>query len=191
MRLPISALILAAWCLSQAAPALAHSFNVALVIPMSGQSKVTGQQIADGFMLATQERDNHPDNEADGHLGGLDVYVHKADNQANSLGKLKSILQQQSIDIIVSVGTDESTGAAIAAMAGDGTIVLSPGRLPQDRAGFRSAFQAAYGYEATEMSARGYNEARRIDAAIRPLDSVDDKTELRRRLGRTAITFSW
>lgn len=191
MRLCIAGLILVAACLSQAASVLAHSFHVALVIPMSGQSESTGQQIIDGFMLATQERDNHPDNHADGHLGGLDVYVHRADAQDKDLGKLKSVLQEQTIDFIVPIGSGKDIGAAIAAISGDSVIVLSPGRLPQHRAGFKSAFQAAYGYEATEMSAQGYNEARRLDAAIRPLDSVDDKTELRKRLGETAIRFNW
>ncbi|NNE24822.1 MAG: hypothetical protein HKN11_19660 [Rhizobiales bacterium] len=187
MKLRITSIILAAFCLLQAGPALAHSFHVALVIPSPGQSENAGRQIADGFMLATQERDNHPDNKADGHLGGLDVYVHKAD----SLEKLRSILKEKSIDIIVSIGAGKSTRAAIATMAGDGAIALVPGRLPQDRVGFRSAFQAAYGYEPTELSAQGYNAARRIDAAIRPLDSVDDNAELRKRLGQTAITFNW
>jgi len=52
-------------------------------------------------------------------------------------------------------------------------------------------FAAACLSPAVPALAQGYNEARRLDAAIRPLDSVDDKVELRKRLGETAIRFSW
>ncbi len=39
--------------------ALAHRFNVALVIPLSNAASAQGRQIRDGFMLATKERDSH------------------------------------------------------------------------------------------------------------------------------------
>ena len=204
MRLVTAGFLVAAWCLSSVIQAKAHSFNVALVIPLSGGSEIAGKQVIDGFMMATQERDNHPDNHADGHLGGLDVYVYPADNQEMGLASLRSILANQSIDIIVSIGSGKEIHDTIATIASADTIVLNPGRLPypmsrppgaakqpQGLVDFKSAFQRKHGYEPTEMSAQGYNEARRIDAAIRPLDSVDDKTELRKRLEQTANEFSW
>ncbi len=58
-----------------ATPALAHSFRMALLLPLTGADAAVGRQAVKGFLLATRERDGHPDETSDGHLGGLDVYV--------------------------------------------------------------------------------------------------------------------
>ena len=56
-------------------PVLAHRFNVVLILPGSTTESEQARHIRGGFMLATTERDSHPDQQSDGHLGGLDVYV--------------------------------------------------------------------------------------------------------------------
>ena len=204
MRLVIAVMLAAVWCQSAVGEARAHSFSVVLIIPMSGQSEDLGKQSLDGFMLATKERDAHPDNEADGHLGGLDVYVYTAGSQDGGLTKLRAILKERPIDIIVPAGATKELELTITALAGSDTIVLTPGRLPyaitsqsdavqrpQKLIDFMTAFHNEYGYEPTGLSAQGYNEARRIDAAVRPLDSVDDKMELKKQFAQTETNFSW
>lgn len=204
MRVAAVGLLVSALFLSLANAALAHSFTVVLAIPKSGPTERDGKHAFDGFILAAQERDGHPDNKADGHLGGLDVYVHTADSQDLELAEMKAILKASSIDFIVLSTMEQERADAIASLAGSNAIVVTPGRLPypfEPRTettenvvplnDFLSAFHEQYGYDATEWSARGYNAARRIDDAIRPLDSVDDKIELRKRLARTAREFTW
>ena len=84
-------------------PVWAHSFNLGLVIPMSGPGLDSGQQALDGFMLATTEQDGHPDETSDGHLGGLDSHVLKVDSGVDSALMLKSLdnLMQKSEPIFV------------------------------------------------------------------------------------------
>ena len=75
-------------------PALAHRFDVALVMPPSDDASAQGRQILEGFMLATAERDSHPGQDSDGHLGGLDVYVTVIDGTgdvAAEIGRLARI----------------------------------------------------------------------------------------------------
>ena len=85
-----------------APPAWAHSFNVALIIPASPE----GREIRDGFMLATTERDSHPDEESDGHLGGLDVYVTVIEAGESGPGPGQLVRQGQA-DIVAIIGLGE------------------------------------------------------------------------------------
>ena len=50
--------------------AKAHSFNVGMVIALAEPSIADAAQVRNGFLLSTRERDSHPDEESDGHLGG-------------------------------------------------------------------------------------------------------------------------
>ena len=80
MKACFIAAVIAAALFYSPSRAAAHSFRAGLLLPLSGPSTGAGKQILDGFMLATKERDAHPDTESDGHLGGLDVYISRIDS---------------------------------------------------------------------------------------------------------------
>jgi len=204
MRATWIGFLIAAACVFMTSQAKAHSFNVALLIPLSGPNQADSKAIRDGFLLATKERDSHADEASDGHLGGLDVYVYAADNQDAKLIGLKSLLQRKTIDIIAPVEPDRSIDLGLLSIMHADTVLLAPGRLPyqissQSDAAERSpkfeafiaAFSKEFGYDPSGLAARGYNAARRIDAAVRALGGVSDKSALSNALKRTERDFDW
>ena len=83
--------------------ALAHDFKVGLLAPLSGADAAAGREAVNGFKLAASERDGHPDEEADGHLGGLDVYLLPVDTnggRAKVLARIESLLQQPGLHFL-------------------------------------------------------------------------------------------
>ncbi len=177
--------------------ALAHSFNVVLVIPASNAAAVQGPQIREGFMLATAERDGHPDQESDGHLGGLDVYVTLVDEQGDVAADVARIVAQNDIDIVAAFGSQESLSLIGTLLEGSNVALLLPGRSPFSEPGlpgtaaFIAAYELAYGGKPSSHAARGYNAARRIDRAVRAQGGVDDTAMLRRDFTETARGFTW
>ena len=175
-------LVLASGIALAPTPTLAHRFNVALVIPSSDQ----GRQFRDGFMLATTERDGHPDQESDGHLGGLDVYVTVTDGKGSV-----------SADIVVPFGPKSFLSRIDELLDGTKAVLLAPGRSPFPDlalplvAAFISAYEMKYGTRPTSQAAQGYNAARRIDAAVRAQGGVDDRASLRRNFEPSAQGFTW
>ena len=165
-------------------PALAHSFNVALMVP--GPDR--GRQILEGFRLATAERDSHPDQESDGHLGGLDVYVTVIDEQGDGLAALGTI-------DIVAAFVAESTIRRL--LDEENTAVLLPGQTPFAEPGlpavaaFISAYEKKYGRKPTSQAARGYHAARRIDVAVRAQGGASDTALLRHCFTLSAGEFTW
>jgi hypothetical protein len=163
-------------------PALAHRFNVALVIPPSDM----GRQFLQGFMLAATERDGHPDQESDGHLGGLDVYVTVSDGK-------KAI----AADIVAAFGPEPPLTLIGKLLDGTKAVLLPPGRSPFSSPGlpgvaaFISAYEMKYGTKPTSQAAQGYNAARRIDAAVRAQGGLDDAASLRRNFEQSARDFIW
>lgn len=172
--------------------AKAHSFNVGLVIALSEQSDANIRQALDGFLLATRERDSHPDTVSDGHLGGLDVYLFPVDLKRESLAGVQALMQREQIDILAVIGPDDAAEQFRPLVAGSKTVLLTPGRLasPPTQA-FANAFQTAFGYAPAMPAAEAYNAARRIDAAVRPLDGVGDSAALRRALDHTRDGLDW
>lgn len=159
--------------------AKAHSFNVGLVI--AEPSIADTRQVRDGFLLAARERDGHPDEEADGHLGGLDVYIYSVDLERESLAGVRALLQREQIDILAVIGPDGAAEKIGPLIAGSRTVLLAPGRLRStSMEAFTNAFQAAFGYPPSTPAAEGYNAGRRVDVAVRPLGGVDDRAALRR-----------
>lgn len=175
-------------------PALAHSFNVALFAP---QSQAALLEFRQGFMLATTERDGHPDQESDGHLGGLDVYVSVIDGGRNIFAAFGRIATEGTFDIIAAFGGEATLGLIGNLFEGTKVAVLTPGRSPFSEPGqpavaaFISAYRKVYGAEPTLLAAQGYNAARRIDAAVRAQDGVGDKALLLKNFEETARRFAW
>ena len=159
-------------------PALAHSFNVALVLPTPSAQE---EQFHMGFMLATTQRDSHPDETSDGHLGGLDVYV-------IVVQVLEAVADD--IDIVVVAASQQAFDTLTA-------VQLRLGQTPfahSDQPGvarFISAYKAAYGMAPTVDAAQGYNAAQRIEVAVRDQSGVDDKALLVRSFKESARTFTW
>ncbi len=172
--------------------AKAHSFNVALIIALTEHSDANIRLVRDGFLLATRERDSHPDTVSDGHLGGLDVYLFPVDLKRQSMAGVRALLQREQIDILAVIGPDSAVEQIRPLVAGSNTVLLAPGRLRSaPTEAFAKAFQAAFGYAPARPAAEGYNAARRIDAAIRPLDGVGDSAALRRALDETRDGLDW
>jgi len=178
-------------------PADAHRFNVALVVPLSNAASAEGRQVRDGFMLATTERDSHPDEESDGHLGGLDIYVTVIDEQGDITADIERIGKQGKIDIVVAFGSHETRTMIAKVLDGKKIALLTPARSPFAKSGtpavaaFVSAYKKAHGSLPSAHAAQGYNAARRIDVAVRAQGSADDKTALRKSFGETAHGFNW
>ncbi len=185
-------------------PASAHSFNVALLVSPSSAAANDGGQIRDGFVLATRERDGHRDEESDGHLGGLDVYLFLIDDRDNPLAGARSLLEQRTIDILAVIGPDNLVETIRPLTAGSQTILLAPGQTPFSASSatstatetpavraFIEAFKAEFGYLPAQSAARGYTAARRIAAAVRAQGGVSDKSALRQALRASESGFDW
>jgi outer membrane PBP1 activator LpoA protein len=183
-------------------PALAHRFDVALVVPLSGAASVQGRQFRDGFMLATAERDSHPDQESDGHLGGLDVYVtlidgHGIDGHGDVAADIRRAAARGALDIVAAFGSEATLSLIRKLLGGGKTTLLPPGQSPFAKSGlaavaaFKSAYEKEYGAKPTSQAARGYNAARRIDVAVRAQGGVDDTASLIRSFKATARGFAW
>lgn len=178
-------------------PALAHSFNVTLLVPLSTVASIQSRQYVEGFMLATTERDSHPDQESDGHLGGLDVYVNRIDAVGNIAEELERIALSGDIDILVVYGAKTTLLEASKQLDEKTVALLLPGETPSldstlhAVAAFISSYEQSYGRKPSSDAAKGYNAARRIDAAVRAQGGVDDLPLLRRNLKKTERGFAW
>lgn len=166
-----------------AAPAMAHEFELLLLAPPDATEAALDQMQA-AFLIASHERDNHPDETSEGHLGGMDVQL--------TLARMGEATAASDLAFVVApfAATGDSAVAALAA-AGDAVVVdgghlaaaprgLEPGdsSLPP----FADRFRAETGQDPGPEAVAAYLGARIVDGAVRPLDSVDDRDALRRAL---------
>ena len=178
-------------------PASAHRFNVVLVIPLSNATPDQGRQIRAGFMLATKERDSQPDQESDGHLGGLDVYVHVIDGKGDVAADIGRIAEQGAAHIAVAFGSETRPSPIDKLLDGKKIALRVPGETPFSEperpavAAFIALYAREYGTRPSSRAAQGYNAARRIDVAVRAQGGVDDIVWLRRSFRETARGFTW
>ena len=178
-------------------PAFAHSFNVALVIALSGEQEEAGGQFLDGFMLATTERDAHANQESDGHLGGLDVYVSLLDANVSGQDMVLEFAGQNDIDIVIGPWGSGALSLSENALAGQGVSLLSPGVAPEPDgegraiAAFRENFARTYGTVPGTDATQGYNAAQRIEIAVRGQGGVADAEALAQSFAETVGGFDW
>lgn len=178
-------------------PAVAHRFNVTLLLPLSGPNAQQGNQFLNGFMLATRERDGHPEEESDGHLGGLDVYVTRLDDQTDIDQQIALISSSSQIDIVAYFPSADTTSALQSAFDQSHAALLTTGENPFSDAelpgvaAFSSQFLTDYNAAPTEAAAQGYNLARRIDVAVRAQGGVSDLQNLLESFEQSASNFSW
>ena len=175
------------------AVALGHSFQLGVIVPLSGPGVAQGVAALDGLRLATRERDSHPDETSDGHLGGLDSHLVPIDSALIEHPEMfRAALTGRPLDIVTIADGREDTGAIAEILSEPGMPVFCPpaaGPVPPDRLAsaeaeaFRQAFLGEFGYPATESAVQGYNAGRAVDAAVRPLGGVGDTQALRRLCG--------
>ena len=177
----------------------AHSFSAAIVTD-SNDGGAELQSTLEGFLLATRERDGHADETSDGHLGGLDVHVLPLEVASPAAFARLWEEMETSADILLVAGSDDLYAAAVQAV-GAKTAVLRPGRLPPedfwkgitgaDKSEFAIRYHNSHKRLPDRAAAAGYNAARRIDLAIRPLGVVDDQASLRAALAATSNGITW
>jgi hypothetical protein len=148
-------------------------------------------------MLATTERDSHPDETSDGHLGGLDVHVSVIDGEGDVAAGLGPKLARGEVDIVAAFGSEATLSLVGRLLKGKNVVLLLPGQSPFSDPGqpavaaFVAAYESHYGRAPTAQAARGYNAARRVDAAVRAQGGVDDTAALRRSFADTSRDFTW
>lgn len=179
--------------------AQAHEFVVELRATGAEREAILTDALR-GFLVATAERDGHADETSNGHLGGLDVYI--VPRPAGVAARFPDLRDAPSDrpDITLVIGPPDEVAAEVEAI-GDETLAVPQGALDpanrwnvaedQDPAGFAARYVAAFGQPPSRWSAQGYNAARRIDAAIRPLGGVDDGAALHRALADSAQGLRW
>ena len=171
--------------------AAAHSFSVAI---LAGDAASAAQlpSAVRGFLVASAERDGHPDETADGHLGGLDVFVIPL--PAASAAGIEGLIggTPDAYDFVVVLGDDAAAADGVRGVVAT-TIVVAPGVLPDaaQMAGFAGQYRARYSAPPDDAAAQGYNAARRIDLALRPFGGVSETEALRGALAETARGLEW
>lgn len=163
-----------------AAPAFAHEFDLLLLAPAEASPSDLDNMRA-AFLIASHERDNHPDETSEGHLGGMDVQL--------TLARIDEVDAGAAPDFVLApfAALDDPQVIAVAA-ASDAVIVdqavsarVAP-EEPTDLAPFADRFLAETGRAADSAALAVYRAARVVDLVVRPLGSVDDRLSLRRAL---------
>lgn len=153
-------------------PASAHSFDVLLII----DGPEEGNASYHAFRLATKERDGHANEESDGHLGGLDVYISTPDE----FGGIEQALAASVPDfVVVPFGMDIADGFR-AEVEASGAIFLSVANTTSKMqldflADFPSVFRQTFDHEPDAQALASYVAARLIDVAVRLQAGVDDR----------------
>ncbi|MFV2033613.1 MAG: hypothetical protein ACC631_00630 [Halocynthiibacter sp.] len=174
--------------------AVAHSFTTLLVLPESAMQSEARQDAERAFLLASEERDGHAQQESDGHLGGLDVYLKFATPDA------ADIIAAAAPDIVAAPFADPDANAEniltrIALPTGavpltgpdidssqSQTFLARAAGLSRDR--FAERFEAATGRAPGPGATAVYVTARQIDLAVRANGGVADRAGLRRLLAQ-------
>lgn len=177
--------------------AVAHEFSLG-VYAVGGDAKDRIVSAVRGVLLAADERDAHPDETSDGHLGGVDVQIILfLDDRSFTLPELKNTHRGQ-IDLLLLLDTDAAATTSLPGTT-DQTIILYPGKLPdrslwsdrQDASGFAARYVDVWSMEPDIFAAQGYNAARRIDMAIRPQDGVEEIDAIRDALSQSMSGIDW
>ncbi len=159
-----------------ATPAGAHSFRVGFIAPFSGPEARIGASARDGFMLAARERDGHADEESDGHLGGLDVYlliIDSGEGRDSMLAKIGELIEGRNIEFLTGIVPPGLADLIRSGIDGGLPIFVDSGGISptnvatMDGEPFAAAFAAKFGRAPDRASFRGYGAARLIDRAVR------------------------
>ncbi len=162
-------------------PALAHSFNTAMLLPVDFADDPLQDDLMQAFLLASEERDSHADETSNGHLGGLDVYIRFVTtltpsdiSRADIIALPLAGVRGPDRDDIITTGPQDLTSKAARA------LLATPAdpSLPA----FKQRFLSATGHRAGNEAQAVYVTARMIGQAVRKAGGVDDPARLRRLL---------
>lgn len=169
-------------CVSASA-ALAHSFNLLLVVP---DGEVIADDMRHAVLLAADERDGHPDNHSDGHLGGLDVFVTLTSDLADPDNWAEAdpdivvdpllhpmVIYYDDLKWFALFGSQFSVLNRDAVLARAADPTLPP---------FAARFEQVTGRPPGDEAEAAYLGARLIDLIVRPLDDASDPVALRLQL---------
>lgn len=196
MKQTIARLALATFAFGLAGnAAMAHEFTTALYVTGENRAQRLAEAV-NGFLLAADERDGHPAETSDGHLGGVDVQILPLPEDVTASVTGLNGTAQIPPDVMVILGDAPVPAAVLTELGFEGSLMQS-GALPDDWAADNSAgsfaqrYSSAYGTEPSAAAAQGYNAARRLDFAIRPLDGVLPRAALDAALADTADGVNW
>ena len=169
----------------------AHEFTAAILVAGdNGEARLA--DAVRGMLLAADERDGHPAETSDGHLGGVDVQILPLPEAA--AGRVEGLrgAAKRPPGVAVVIGPEAEARATLDSFGWD-SIVMTPGTLPTGWAegGFAARYRSAYGAGPTEAAAEGYNAARRIDLAIRPRDGLEPRSGVEAALAESAGGIDW
>jgi len=169
-------LLVAAWLMAFAPAAWAHSFNVVMVVP-DDLAQGARDDMAAAFLVASEERDGHANEDSDGHLGGLDVYITLA-----AMGERARIDAADPDILALPLAGEARSGDAVILRAMDAESPKAAGFL-NSAAGagftpFADRFTTRAGRAPGPEATAAYLAARRIDLAVRQLQGVDDRAKL-------------
>ena len=183
-------LIFAAFLAGMGTTASAHEFTAGLhVAGPDANSRLP--EIVAGFLLAADERDGHPGETSDGHLGGVDVQVLllPRGSGVGILGLYGNPSETPDVVILFDAASLPAMNVA------PGTPVVEAGKLPPDQdwrqSDFAVRYLVTYGEPPTRDAAQGYNEARRLDLAIRPLDGLSPRSAFEAAIASTQVGLEW
>jgi len=177
-----SPVLVAALWVGMSGIASAHSFTAALLV-VGEDPEASLAEAVRGFLLAADERDGHANETSDGHLGGVDVHVLPLPRNAAGLVEDLIGTPSEPPDLVVVLGPEPAAGAIARAYQSEGIVlvqdVLQEGwEREAQMDSFAARYRLAHGTAPSAMAATAYHAARRLDAAIRPLDGVIPKSAL-------------
>lgn len=180
-RNAIPAIAAAIW-IALSGIAAAHSFTAAILVVGENVEQDLAEAVR-GFLLAADERDGHPNETSDGHLGGVDVHVLPLPAEATRLVQKLTGSPDEPADVVIVLGPKPADDDAASKYSRASTVLvqalLAEGWNGDDRMeGFITRYRLAYGKEPGLLAASAYHAARRLDVAIRPLDGAGPRYEL-------------
>jgi len=156
--------------------ARAHDFKFGYIVPLSGPDQAAGQQAVNGFWLAGRERDAHADEEADGHLGGLDVYILRIEamqSEAAILRDVQRLIAGPGLQYLAALDPASLSPRLRKLLTASGTeIIERPSTVPRDiqtmdGEAFAAFYARRFGHAATTPAFQGYDVARTVDRLVR------------------------
>ena len=160
-------LVLIAGWLILAGTASAHSFNVTMIIPAGA-----AEAALRAFLVASSERDNHPDETSDGHLGGVDSHVQFVGFDGDGQASLANVIRTEPDIVVILI-----TALSLAKFTIPGVLVFQVTDISSPA---KQAFLADTAALPSDTGRRVYVAARLIDIAVRQQDGAEDIAALAR-----------
>jgi hypothetical protein len=173
-----------------ALPAAAHEFSAVLIVPPGAAAQTLRDAMQTAFLIATRERDGHPNETSEGHLGGLDVQltVVAADQPDAVTAADPQFIAAPLMSKAEVAGLSAAAPGAVTLWQSDIEQPASDAMLAGDAgrgiAAFKDQFVRETGNLPDDAATSAYLMARWIDRLVRPLGAADDRAALLLGLGR-------